>query len=937
MVNLTPGMQQYMDIKNANPDCIILFRMGDFYETFFEDAKTIARELEITLTSRGKNESKAPLAGIPYHAIEPYLAKLVKKGYKVGIVEQTEDPKYAKGLVKRNLVRIITPGTIVDSNILEQNKNNYILSLFKEDNKIGISFCDISTGEFQCTELTEKNLINELKRINPAEIIYPEEIENSKLIQELKHNQYTTNNFPDRFYYTKKATETLLSHFNVLNIEGFGIKSQLGINASGALLNYLKQTQMNALLHINKIKEYLINDFMLLDTSTIRNLELLQNLINKNEKATLIEVIDKTITPMGKRLIKKWITTPLINKQKIEKRLEAVEELKEKIILRQDIINDLKNVYDIERLIGRVAYGNANPKDIVALGNSLEHIPKIKQHLEQTNTELLQNLSNIPDLSNAQNLIKKSIKDDPSTITREGNIIREGYNSELDELRDLTMDAKTYIAELEEKEKEETGIKSIKIKYNKVIGYFIEITKSNLHLVPEHYIRKQSQLNSERFVTEELKSLESKILGAEERIYELELNLFLDILTKLNEYIIDIQKSADNISIIDCITSFSQVAQEKNYTKPIFNNEGILDIINSRHPVIEAFSDIDFIPNNCQLSNSERTMIITGPNMAGKSTYLRQIALITLMAQIGCFVPAHYANLPIIDRLFSRIGAYDDLVNHQSTFMVEMNETANILNNASFNSLVILDEIGRGTSTFDGVSLAWAIAEHLNNTIQCKTLFATHYHHLNNMEKQFPGISNHNTAVDETNEKIIFLRKIIKGGTNKSYGIQVAKLAGIPEEVISNAKIIMKQIELEDQVTEKITKEKEPTTNLSKDTKNNLHNSENLTNATITDKMNKLSLIPSPLINIEYQKTVGYEHEINPEIQTINTNLQTTKNATSSNINKHSLNINEYPHQDQKIKELETEILEIKKILQNLTTPKEDTQEPKHENLQKFF
>ncbi len=923
MVNLTPGMQQYMNIKNAHPDCIILFRMGDFYETFFEDAKTISRELEITLTSRGKGESRAPLAGIPYHAIQPYIAKLVKKGYKVGIVEQTEDPKHAKGLVKRDLVRIITPGTVVESIILEQHKNNYILSLTKEDNKIGISFCDISTGEFLCTEISEKHLINEIKRINPAEIIYPEQLEHSKIIEEIKNNKYTTNNFPDRFYFYEYATETLNAHFNVLNLEGFGIKSKLEINSAGALLNYLKQTQMNALTHINTIKKYQTNNFMSLDASTIKNLELLQNLNNKNENATLLEVIDQTITPMGKRQIKKWITSPLLDKQKIEKRLESVEELKEKIILRQDIIEDLKNVYDIERLIGRVAYGNANPKDIVALGNSLEHIPKIKQHLEQTNTELLRTMSNLPDLSIPQNIIKKSIKDEPSTITREGNMIRENYNSELDELRNLSTDAKTYLAELEEKESEESGIKSLKIKYNKIIGYFIEVTKSNLHLVPEHFIRKQSQLNSERFVTEELKSLESKILGAQERIYELELELFLDVIAQLNEYTTDIQKSANNIATIDCITSFSQISQEKNYTKPIFNTEGIFNLINSRHPVIEAFSNVDFIPNNCNLSNNKRTMIITGPNMAGKSTYLRQVALITLMAQVGCFVPADYANLPITDRVFSRIGAYDDLVNSQSTFMVEMNETANILNNATKNSLVILDEIGRGTSTFDGVSLAWAITEYLNNTIQCKTLFATHYHHLNNMSKKFPEITNHNISVDETEEKIIFLRKIVKGGTDKSYGIQVAKLAGIPEKVIANAKSIMNKIELEDKIAERINSQ-------------SIENSKTIQN-TITDELDKQSIPLTPQkIDIESQKYSNRNLE-----KTDNKEQNDKHISIPQNINNNANQPLSNKNSNEKIENLENEISEIKKLLNKLTESKTETKKEEtksqHENLQEFF
>jgi DNA mismatch repair protein MutS len=810
MVKLTPGMQQYMEVKNANPDCIILFRMGDFYETFFEDAKTIARELEITLTARGKGETKAPLAGIPYHAIEPYLAKLVKKGYKVGIVEQTEDPKKAKGLVKRELIRIITPGTIIDSSILEKNKNNYVLCIYENEVDYSVTFCDLSTGEFLVSSIEKKNLLDELKRINPSEIIFPSSYNNLKLIHDIKQEGYILSEFEDRFFYYEKAYETLKNHFEVLNLEGFGIRSKSIINCAGALLSYLKETQLNSLTHINKISHYLNNDFMFLDSATIRNLELIHNIIHKNEESTLLSLIDKTTTPMGKRLIKKWLLSPLIIKEKIQKRLDSVEELKEKMILRQDLKENLRKIYDIERLIGRVAYGNANPKDLVAIGNSLKYLPKIKLKLEETKTSLLNELSSIPDLSEPEELIKTAIKDEPPITIREGNIINEGYNQELDQLRELSIDAKTYLAEIEEKEKERTKIKSLKIRYNKIIGYFIEVTKSNLSLVPPEYIRKQTQLNCERFVTEELKDLEEKIIGAQERIYELEFELFNGVLEKLSEYTTKIQECAKNLAVIDCIISLSQIAQEKSYTKPSFNDSNIIELSNSRHPVIEEFSEIDFISNDCKLTEKQRTMIITGPNMAGKSTFLRQVALISLLAQIGSFVPAKYANLIIVDRIFSRIGAYDDLVNKQSTFMVEMNETANILNNATDKSLVIIDEIGRGTSTFDGVSLAWSIAEYLNNNIKCKTLFATHYHHLNNMSSQFEGIKNYNISVEETEDSIIFLRKIIEGGTDKSYGIQVAKLAGLPKEVINKAKEIMKKIELEDEISKKITQEKIP-------------------------------------------------------------------------------------------------------------------------------
>lgn len=802
-MKLTPGMQQYMKVKNENPDCIILFRMGDFYETFFDDAKTVSRELQITLTARGKGETKAPLAGIPYHALDNYLARLVKKGYKVGIVEQTEDPKKAKGLVKRDLVRIVTPGTIIENQILDKGSNNYIVSFTKEDNKYALSYCDVSTGEFKCCNLNEKDFVNEIYRLNPSEIIYPISLKESQIINHL-NKKFNLSEYDNRFFYFEKAKSILLDHFNVLNLEGYGLKNNLLISCSGALINYIKEKQMNSVLHINKIKVYRISDFMYLDSSTIRNLELTRNIINESKDATLLSILDKTITPMGKRLLKKWISSPLIDKEKIIERLESVEELKENLIYRHDLRECLKNVYDIERLIGRVSFRNANPKDLVSLGISLKYIPKIKKLLSNSKSSLLQSLSNISDLEKPKEIILNSIKEEPNTLINEGNIIKNGYNSELDELRKIKKDARSYLAELEEKEKERTKIKSLKIRYNKVIGYFIEITKSNLHLVPEDYIRKQSQVNIERFVTEELKELELKILSAQERIYELEYNLYLEILDQLKDYIVEIQEVAESISKLDVLSSFSIVSQEREYCKPKINDKSEINLKESRHPVIETLNDVDFITNDCNINYENRTMIITGPNMAGKSTYLRQIALSILMAQMGCFVPAKKADICIIDRVFSRIGAYDDLVNKQSTFMVEMNETANILNNATKKSFVILDEIGRGTSTFDGVSLAWAIAEYLNNEIKCFTLFATHYHHLNKLTEKFEGIKNYNIAVDETEDKILFLRKIVEGGTDKSYGIQVAKLAGLPKEVITCAKNVMNLIELEENIDNKL-------------------------------------------------------------------------------------------------------------------------------------
>lgn len=801
-------MRQYMKIKNENPDCIVFFRMGDFYETFFEDAKTVSRELEITLTKRGKGETTAPLAGVPYHSVEPYVAKLIKKGYKVAIVEQTEDPKKAKGLVKRDLMRIITPGTVFETLILEESKNNYLLSFVRGKQKFAISFCDVSTGEFLSTELDHQQFLNELKRLNPAEIIFPMSLEESELVKNLKGNNYILHPFDDRFFYNEKAASILKEHFSVLNLKGFGITSDLITNSAGALLGYVEQTQKTKLSHIDKPKQYALNNSMYLDNSTIRNLELFRNIITQKEETTLFSVLDKTSTSIGKRLLRKWLLSPLIGKQQIQKRLNAVQELKEKIVLREELKQTLNNIYDIERLNAKVSFGNANPKDLVSLKQSLSEIPKIKKILSTANSELLKDIYNIHNLSEPERIIQIAIKDNPNIVIREGNIIRNDYNKELDKLRNIAHNTKKYLAELEEKEKKRTGIKSLKIRYNKVFGYYIEVTKSNLHLVPKDYIRKQTQVNSERFITEELKEKESMILGAEERIFALEYELFIDVLEKLKKYINDIKDASKKLAILDCIISFSTIAEKNNYCKPEFNENGMLYIEDGRHTVVQVFSDVDFVPNSCNLDSENRTMIITGPNMAGKSVYMRQVVLICLMAQLGSFVPAKKANLPIFDRIFTRVGAFDDIVSGQSTFLTEMNETANILNNATENSLIILDEIGRGTSTYDGVSLAFAIAEYIHTKIKAKTLFATHYHYLNSLAKKHNGIKNYNIAVEEKDDKIIFLRKIMQGGTDKSYGIQVARLAGIPEEVINKSKGIMEQLENNDKIMEDYIPEK---------------------------------------------------------------------------------------------------------------------------------
>ncbi|MFC1697843.1 DNA mismatch repair protein MutS [Nanoarchaeota archaeon] len=810
-MKLTPGMQQYMDEKMKYPDCILLFRMGDFYETFYEDAKLISRELEITLTARGKD--KVPLAGVPYHALEPYLTKLVKKGYKVAICEQLENPKLAKGVVKRGVIRVITPGTLMDTSMLEENSNNYIMSIINEKDKFGIAISELSTGEFLITEANNKTkLINEITRINPSEIIVPETYK-EELQTLLKENNLTLtiNGNEDRFYYNKIALKNLLDHFNINNLSGFGIdKNNISIPAAGALINYLKETQMTSLDHINKIKKYQQSDYMILDSSSIRNLELIRNIYSGKTEHSLLWVLDKTVTSMGSRLIRNIILKPLIEINKINARLSAVEELYADSLLREESNDLLKNIADIERLISKVAYGNVNGRDLIALKNSLYLIPELKKILTKSTSALLLKLAEMNDQDEAVNLIEKSIKDDCNLLPRDGNVIKDNYNKELDELRQIKSKGKEFIKTLQENEVKTTGIKSLKVKFNRVFGYFIEVTKPNLHLVPENYIRKQTQVNSERFITPELKEWEVKILGAEDKAKELEQKIFKEIVEKINVHTKDIQKAALNIAMLDVLISFAKVSALNDYVKPELTNNDIVEITDGRHPVLEQIED-EYIPNDCIFNQDERFKIITGPNMAGKSSFMRQIALIQLLAQTGCFIPASKAKLCIVDRIFTRVGAHDDLASGQSTFMVEMNETANILNNATDKSLIILDEIGRGTSTFDGVSIAWSVAEFIVNKINAKTLFATHYHILNKLENEIPKVKNYNIVVDEKDDKVIFLRKIVKGGTDKSYGIQVSKLAGLPENVIDRAKEIQFMLEEDDTMKEKIVVERELT------------------------------------------------------------------------------------------------------------------------------
>ncbi len=804
-MKLTPGMRQYMEIKNQNPDAICLFRMGDFYETFYEDAKTVARELNIVLTARGKGETRAPLAGIPYHALEQYLAKLIRKGYKVAIVEQLEDPKKAKGLVKRGLVRIVTPGTIIEDCLLDEKNNNYIFSIIKDKDIFGIAIADISTGEFLTSKAESMDkVISELNRFRPSECIIPLSQEDSDWAKSISQLGTIISGYDDRHYWDEKSKETIKEHFNVINLEGFGIANEEEmISASGALISYLIETQKTSLSHINKIKKFNDSEFMVLDASTQRNLELMSNIRENSLRGTLISILDKTKTPMGSRLMKKWLLRPLIEIKDIKKRQEAVEELFDDRIKQEDIRENLRQILDIERLISRISYGSANARDLNALQRSLSFIPQIKRIIAESSSEILKNIANMDGLDNIHDIINKSIEDDPPLSLREGNLIKAEYDEELKKLKDITKNGKNYIASLEEKEQEKTGIKSLKIKYNRVFGYFIEVTKSNLHLVPQEYIRKQTQANCERYITDELKKQEELILGAEEKLHILEYNIFQAIIKQIAEQTSKIQQTAQSIAELDVIVNLAKIAADNNYTKPFINEEGNIHIIDSRHPVLETLEDI-YIPNDISIDTGNFIQIITGPNMAGKSSYMRQAALIIIMAQIGSFIPAAKASICTVDRIFTRVGAYDDLTMGQSTFMVEMTETANILNNATSKSFIVLDEIGRGTSTYDGVSLAWAIAEYIHDNIKAKTLFATHYHQMNKLAEKLEGIRNYNIAVKEKDDKIIFLRKIIEGSTDKSYGIQVAKLAGVPVGVIDRSKIIMTRLEMEDEIGEKI-------------------------------------------------------------------------------------------------------------------------------------
>ena len=801
---LSPMMQQYVDTKKQYPDCILFYRLGDFYEMFFEDAITASRELELTLTGKDCGmEERAPMCGVPYHAVDTYLNRLVQKGYKVAIGEQVEDPKLAKGLVKREVVRVVTPGTIISDLALDETKNNYLMSIVYLEKSFGIAICDVTTGDFYVTEVDSgRLLLDELNRYTPSEIICNEAFFMSGLdITDMKERLGIALTSLDNRYFSDETCNTVLKgHFGVGTLNGFGLADYpTGTIAAGAVMQYLLETQKNNLSHITHINPYRTGRFMVIDTSTRRNLELIETLREKQKRGSLLWVLDKTKTAMGARQLRSFIEQPLIDRDEILRRQDAIEELNDHFIDREELIEYLNPIYDLERLIGRISYQTANPRDLIAFKNSLQMLPHIKQILKEFRCSLMREIDDDLDpLEDIAALIEQSIEDDPPITVREGGMIKTGFNDEVDKLRRAKTEGKQWLAELEAAERERTGIKNLRIRYNKVFGYYLEVTNSFLSMVPDDYIRKQTLTNAERFSMPRLKELEDMILGAEDRLFVLEYDLFCEIRRRIGEEVVRIQQTAKAIAGIDVLCSLSVVATRYNYVRPKINEKGIIDIKDGRHPVVERMMRDDlFIANDTYLDNgNKRISIITGPNMAGKSTYMRQTALICLMAQIGSFVPAKAANIGICDRIFTRVGASDDLASGQSTFMVEMTEVANILCNATKNSLLILDEIGRGTSTFDGLSIAWAVVEYISNPKQlgAKTLFATHYHELTELEGHLPGVNNYCVAVKEMGDDIVFLRKIVKGGADKSYGIQVAKLAGVPQVVLDRAKELVQEL-----------------------------------------------------------------------------------------------------------------------------------------------
>lgn len=796
---LTPMMRQYFEVKDRYPDCILFFRLGDFYEMFFEDAIVASKTLEIALTGKSCGlDERAPMCGVPFHSANAYISKLVESGYKVAIGEQMEDPATTKGLVKRDVIRVVTPGTVLEGSLLENKKNNYLMSLYKENENIGLTYVDISTGEVNATYLKEDKLIEEIAKVHPTEIIlndlnYIEKLNNIATLS----NIYINENFSQKYLNTNILNEYFSDNYlDKLQFDENGfIKNSLSI-----LLNYIYNTQKQVTSNINQINIYNSSEYMVLDMFTRVNLELTQTIRGNKKKGSLLHVLDKTSTAMGGRLLRKYVEEPLVNKDKIERRLNVIEEIKEDFMLREDLLETLKSVYDIERICGKIAFEKVTPKEMIHLKNSIEKLPNLKETINSSSAGILKMyIEKMDNLDDIYSLIEEAIKEEPGITIKEGNIIKSDFNDELRELRDISKNGAFLIKEIENREREKTGVKSLKIGFNKVFGYYIEITKANLSTakIDESYIRKQTLSNAERYITPELKEIEDKILNAEEKIKSLEYEIFVNIRNTIYENIDRIQKTAKIIANIDVCVSLATVAYMNNYVKPNINEGNKLDIQNGRHPVVESLvGEENFVPNDTYLNSGENIInIITGPNMAGKSTYMRQTAIIALMAHIGSFVPADYADIPILDRIFTRVGASDDLSQGQSTFMVEMSEVSHILKNATDKSLVILDEIGRGTSTYDGISLAWSIVEYIQGKIKCKTLFATHYHELTDLENEFDDVKNYSIAVKEDSDNIIFLRKIIPQGADKSYGIYVAKLAKLPDEVINRSREILNDLE----------------------------------------------------------------------------------------------------------------------------------------------
>ncbi|MGI6703283.1 MAG: DNA mismatch repair protein MutS [Clostridia bacterium] len=825
MSELTPMMQQYLQVKEEYNDCIVFYRLGDFYEMFFEDAKLASRELEITLTGRDCGlEERAPMCGVPHHSAYYYIAKLIQKGYKVAICEQVEDPSVAKGIVKREVVRVITPGTVIEQSLLDEKTNNYILTVCYDEGVYGMAYADVSTGELATVQIKGDNVQNaaeEVVRIDPKEMIVNSNCIMSTALPEIikERLNISINKYGDFAFAKRNAETSIKEHFKVAGLEGLGLsESPQCTRAVGALLHYLADTQKVDLKHINKLDIYHREQHMVLDSWTRRNLEMLETIRTKDKKGTLLWLLDRTQTAMGGRMLRKWVERPLVDCDRVQKRLDAVEELKNSLQLMDRIKECTVSMYDLERLLGRIVYGSANARDMLALKQSVDRLPKLKRILSDCKSTLLQEVhSGIDPLEDIGELIEASIHPDPPAGVREGGIIKDGYNSDIDSLRRASREGRQWIAELEKKERERTSIKSLKVGYNKVFGYYIEITKANLNQVPDDYIRKQTLANSERYVTPELKEMENTILGAHEKSILLEYKTFVDIREGVAGHLQRIKQTAHYIAVLDTLYSLAKTACDNRYTKPVVTWGDSIEIKDGRHPVVEKMmASGRFVPNDTYLDrDNDQLCIITGPNMAGKSTYMRQVALIVLMAQMGSFVPASYCKIGIVDRIFTRVGASDDLASGQSTFMVEMSEVANILNNATPSSLLILDEIGRGTSTFDGLSIAWAVIEHLadKDNIGARTLFATHYHQLTELEGKLEGVKNYCIAVKERGDDIIFLRKVIRGGADKSYGIQVAGLAGLPKGVIGRARDILAKLEETDfaryeQVTARTGKEK---------------------------------------------------------------------------------------------------------------------------------